>query len=67
MLMTESTGLDMTCASTVAMVAWDRTVEDFLSHDKETSGVAGAGARGGSGLRSSLVRQGAVHDASRPR
>ena len=37
MLMTESTGLDMTCASTDAMVAWGRTVENFLSHDKETS------------------------------
>src|SRR5271166_2730464 len=37
MLMTESTGLNMTCASTAAMGAWDRTVENFLSHDKETA------------------------------
>ena len=37
MLMTESTGLEMTCGSTVAMVAWGRTVENFLSHDKETT------------------------------
>jgi hypothetical protein len=36
MLMTDPTDLDMTCASTVAMVAWGRTVENFLSHDKET-------------------------------
>src|SRR5208337_1164683 len=37
MLMTESTGLDMVCASTDAMVAWGHTVENFLSHDKETA------------------------------
>ena len=36
MLMTESTGLDMVCASNGAMVAWGCTVDHFLSHDKET-------------------------------
>src|SRR5271166_1863224 len=36
MLMTESTGLDMTCASTVALAAWGHTVENFLSHHKGT-------------------------------
>ena len=34
--MTESTDLDMVCSSNDAMVAWGRTVENFLSHDKET-------------------------------
>jgi tetratricopeptide (TPR) repeat protein len=36
MLMTEPTGLDMVCTSNDAMVAWGRTVENFLAHDKET-------------------------------
>jgi len=36
MLMTESTGLDVTCTSEVATAEWDRAVEGFLAHDKET-------------------------------
>ena len=37
MLMTETTGLDMTCASTAALAAWDHTVEQFLSHGRDTA------------------------------
>jgi tetratricopeptide (TPR) repeat protein len=37
MLVTEKTGLDVTCASPAAMAAWDNTVEQFLSHGQDTA------------------------------
>jgi tetratricopeptide (TPR) repeat protein len=36
MLMTDESGLDLTCASPDAVAAWNRTVENFLSHDRDT-------------------------------
>ena len=36
MLMTDVSGLDLTCASPDAVAAWNRTVENFLSHDRDT-------------------------------
>ena len=36
MLMTEKNGLDVTCVSPAAISAWDRMVEQFLSHGRDT-------------------------------
>jgi tetratricopeptide (TPR) repeat protein len=36
MLFTDSSGLDVTCASADAMAAWDRTIIHYLSHDRDT-------------------------------
>jgi hypothetical protein len=36
MLLTDVSGLDETCSSADAIAAWNRTVEHYLSHDRET-------------------------------